>query len=131
MISGCTSGTQLDASEKTGEHDDTPDCADTTTESVTKQPNVPITDQPLSKRAKKRLAKSAMIQEKKLERRRREKAAKKEKKRERRERVEAGDVDEEEPIRKKQKINGPKQPFSARIVVDLGFDDKMFEKVRI
>lgn len=89
--------------------------------------------QPLSKKAQKRLAKAALFQEKKLEKRRREKAAKKEKKRERRERAEAGELDEEdqEHMRKRQKLNDPKDPFSARIVVDLGFDDKMNDKVCI
>ena len=36
-----------------------------------------------------------------------------------------------EHMRKRQKLNDPKDPFSARIVVDLGFDDKMNDKVCI
>ena len=98
--------------------------------------------QPLSKKALKRAAKAAFLQEKKLERRQREKAAKKEKKRERRERTARGELDpggerdtNGEPARKKMKrgdeTRRKKDPFKARVVVDLGFDSYMIDKVRI
>ena len=96
--------------------------------------------QPLSKNAQKRAAKAAYLQEKKLERRKREKAAKKEKKRAQRERaaaVRAGDEDADdaddinEPARKKVKHDGPVRTFKARVVVDLGFDSYMTDRVRI
>lgn len=79
---------------------------------------------PLSKNAQKRLLKAARRAEQKLERRAREKELKKEKKRAR-----AVDAEEtSEPRPKRLKITP--RPFDARIVVDLGFDDLMFEKVR-
>ena len=95
--------------------------------------------QPLSKKAQKRAAKQAYLVEKKLERRVREKEAKKEKKRQRRERQERIAAGEEvseddelvdiQPEKKKARRDGPSKPFNARVVVDLGFDDLMSEKV--
>lgn len=83
-----------------------------------------IISQPLSKKAQKRAAKAARLQEQKAERRAREKEAKK---RKRRERAEAGDADP----RKRRKMNIQDQiPFAAQVVIDLGFDDMMTEKVR-
>lgn len=97
------------------------------------------TGAPLSKKAQKKAAKQAYFAEKKLERRAKEKAAKKEKKRQRREREEriaAGEVlsdgDDDgdiQPVRKKVRKNGPVEPFNARVVLDLGFDDMMSDKV--
>ncbi|KAI0320281.1 guanine-1-methyltransferase-domain-containing protein [Amylostereum chailletii] len=85
---------------------------------------------PLSKRARKKAQKAALFEERKLERRAREKEAKKEKKRKRAERVAAGEnVSDDERVKKKPK-GGQKTPFDARVVVDLGFDDKMSEKAR-
>ena len=84
--------------------------------------------QTLSKRAQKRAAKAAFLAEKKLERRAREKAARKEKKRQKREAGE-GWYEDEEPSQKKLKRAGPAQPFDARVVIDLGFDDMMTDKV--
>lgn len=84
--------------------------------------------QGLSKNAQKRAAKAAFLAEKKLERRAREKAAKKEKKRQKREAGE-GWYEDEEPSTKKLKREGPVQSFNARVVVDLGFDDMMTDKV--
>ncbi|KAL5527730.1 hypothetical protein ACEPAG_6531 [Sanghuangporus baumii] len=100
-------------------------------------------DQPLSKKAQKRAAKAAFLQEKKLEKRQRERAAKKERKRERRERFVRGELDSEEaqgdekgdggePVRKKAKRSHTNEerrnPFAARVVVDLGFDSYMTDK---
>ncbi|TFK93636.1 hypothetical protein K466DRAFT_460837, partial [Polyporus arcularius HHB13444] len=90
----------------------------------------PADGQPLSKKAQKRLAKAAYIAERKKERRAAEKERKKEKKRALAEKRAAGELDEEEAARdrKRQKTEqGPRTPFNARIVVDLGFDDKMTE----
>lgn len=82
------------------------------------------TSQPLSKNAQKKAAKAARLLEQKAERRAREKEAKK---RKRRERAHAGDVDP----RKRRKMAGDNQiTFAAQVVIDLGFDDMMTEKVR-
>lgn len=101
-----------------------------------------ITDQPLSKKALKRKLKAERFQASKLERRAREKAAKKEKKQARKERMENGEqnsADEEaeerekkrRKIRKVDKEEGSRkgEVFNARVVVDLGFDEMMSEKV--
>jgi tRNA (guanine9-N1)-methyltransferase len=83
-----------------------------------------IPSQPLSKKAQKRAAKAARLHEQKAERRAREKEAKK---RKRRERAQAGDA---EP-RKRRKMGGFDQTsFAAEVVIDLGFDDMMTDKVR-
>jgi tRNA (guanine9-N1)-methyltransferase len=80
--------------------------------------------EPLSKKAQKRAAKAARLQEQKSERRAREKEAKK---RKRRERAQAGDADP----RKRRKMGGQDQiPFTAQVVIDLGFDHMMTDKVR-
>ncbi len=92
----------------------------------------PADGQPLSKKAQKRLAKAAYIAERKKERRAAEKERKKEKKRALAEKRAAGELDEEEAARdrkRQKKEQGPRTPFNARIVVDLGFDDKMTENV--
>lgn len=93
--------------------------------------------QPLSKKAQKKLRKAEFLAERKLERRAREKEKKKEKKRERAERIAAGeDVDtaaeDDGRAKKRAKLShgAPRNAFGARVVVDLGFDDKMSEKVR-
>jgi tRNA (guanine9-N1)-methyltransferase len=71
------------------------------------------------------------LEERKIERRAKEKAAKKEKKRKRAEKIAAGEqVSEDERSQKRAKVHGTKQPFAARVVLDLGFDDKMSDKVR-
>ncbi|KAI0758110.1 guanine-1-methyltransferase-domain-containing protein, partial [Fomes fomentarius] len=93
----------------------------------------PSDGQPLSKKAQKRLAKAAYLAEKKKERRAAEKERKKERKRALAEERAAGEVDEDhdedgQRQRKRQKTErGPRTPFAARVVVDLGFDDKMTE----
>jgi len=85
----------------------------------------------LSKKAQKRALKMARLEERKLERRAKEKAAKKEKKRRRAERIAAGEqLSEDERTEKRAKVNHAKEPFAARVVLDLGFDDKMSDKVR-
>jgi len=83
----------------------------------------------LSKNAQKRALKMARVEERKLERRAKEKAAKKEKKRKRAERIAAGEQSsEDEMAQKRAKMSRVKEPFSARVVLDLGFDDKMSDK---
>lgn len=96
------------------------------------QPTSEPASQPLSKKAQKRAAKAAYLAEQKKERRAAEKERKKEKKRVLAERRAAGELDEEEEarLRKKRRTgDGPKRPFKARVVVDLGFDDQMTENV--
>ncbi|KAI0686488.1 guanine-1-methyltransferase-domain-containing protein [Cytidiella melzeri] len=86
--------------------------------------------QPLSKNAQKKLARAARIAEQKQERRAHEKEKKKEKKRQLSAKRAAGELDDEDqgaPRKKARTGAGPRVPFSARIVVDLGFDDLMNE----
>ena len=69
----------------------------------------------------------------KLERRVREREARKEKKRKRAERIAAGEeLSDDEQARKRAKAAaaGPKTPFDARVLIDLGFDEMMSDKVR-
>src|SRR5580658_3644460 len=84
----------------------------------------------LSKNAQKRALKMARREERKMEHRAKEKAAKKEKKRKRAERLAAGEQLSEDERQKRAKTNRAKEPFAARVVLDLGFDDKMSDKVR-
>ena len=85
----------------------------------------------LSKKAQKRALKTARLEERKIERRAKERAAKKEKKRKRAERIAAGEqLSDDEVTQKRSKMDKPKEPFAARVVLDLGFDDKMNDKVR-
>lgn len=87
---------------------------------------------PLSKKAQKKLAKAAWLAERKKERRAVEKERRKEKKRAFAEKRAAGELDpeDEERERKRLKVDkGPRTPFAARVVVDLGFDEKMTENV--
>lgn len=65
----------------------------------------------------------------KPERRARDKAAKKERKAEKRRLVEEEGADPYEIGLKKHKKAKKAEPFNANIVIDLGFDDKMSEKV--
>jgi type IV secretory pathway VirB10-like protein len=89
----------------------------------------------LSKQAQKRLIKAQKKKEFKTERRARDKALKKAKKAERREKRARGELDgdEEEHARqvKRQKVSqdGAKEKFGAGLVIDLGFDDKMTDRV--
>ncbi|KAH9062743.1 guanine-1-methyltransferase-domain-containing protein [Lactarius vividus] len=83
----------------------------------------------ISKKAQKKAIKMAKLEERKLERRARERAAKKEKKRKRAEKIAAGEqVSEDERSRKRAHVHGTKNPFAARVVLDLGFDDRMNDK---
>lgn len=94
--------------------------------------NGPDSDQPMAQPSKSSLKKAARrekIAATKLERRAKEKLAKKEKKRIKAEKRAAGELDsDDEPKPKKRRV-GP--PFGGRVVVDLGFDEKMSEKVRV
>jgi tRNA (guanine9-N1)-methyltransferase len=103
----------------------------TAMESISSSSENPSEAVVLSKKAQKRALKMARLEERKIERRAKEKAAKKEKKRKRVERVAAGEqLSEDEVTEKRAKMNQAKKPFSARVVLDLGFDDKMNDKVR-
>ncbi|PFH49263.1 hypothetical protein AMATHDRAFT_148071 [Amanita thiersii Skay4041] len=92
-------------------------------------PNTPTIDQTpaLSKNARKKAAKAERYAAYKLERRAREKQARKEKKRIRAEKRAAGELDDGDDDEKQQnkKI---KLEFEGRVVIDLGFDDKMSDK---
>ncbi|KZT06515.1 uncharacterized protein LAESUDRAFT_653560 [Laetiporus sulphureus 93-53] len=92
--------------------------------------NTANVSQPLSKNAQKRLAKAARTAELKKERRAAEKERKKEKKRVQAEKRAAGELegkdDEQALSRKKRRMGeGPRTPFGATVVVDLGFDSMM------
>ena len=105
----------------------------TSTSTETTTNNQPLSDvgdieqQTLSKKAQKKAAKQVRLAELKLERRAREKAAKKEKKRLKREAGEPIESDARKRARKEE--SGP--PFMAKLVIDLGFDSLMTDKVRI
>ncbi|KAG9128191.1 tRNA (guanine(9)-N(1))-methyltransferase [Ceratobasidium sp. 392] len=85
----------------------------------------------LSKSAQKRQAKAERFAQLKQERRAREKEEKALKRKEREERAAAGE-DVGPSDSKKRRVTregeGPVLPFNARIVVDLGFDEKMTDK---
>ncbi|KAM0756171.1 hypothetical protein T439DRAFT_351887 [Meredithblackwellia eburnea MCA 4105] len=83
---------------------------------------------PLSKSAAKRLLRQQKFEQEKPLRRAREKAMKKEKAAQKRKLVELGVI--EKPLTKRQQMQqrGPRRPFNARIVIDVGFDDLMNEK---
>lgn len=85
--------------------------------------------EPLSKKSQKKAAKAARYAEQKVERRAREK----EKKKLKRAAAQPQPHDEDEGVPKSKRVKlgrGSKTKFGARLVVDLGFDDKMTEKVR-
>jgi hypothetical protein len=84
---------------------------------------------PLSKNAIKKAAKAARLAALKLERRAREKEAKKEKKRIRAEKRAAGELDDDEEEEIKRRLKRPKLQFGGTVVVDLGFDSMMNDKV--
>ncbi|KAG8980145.1 tRNA (guanine(9)-N(1))-methyltransferase [Tulasnella sp. JGI-2019a] len=82
----------------------------------------------LSKNAQKRILKEARRAEQKIERKAKDKFIKKEKQRMKAEKRAAGEALDEGEERAQKRALVQKQPFNARIVIDLGFDDKMFEK---
>jgi tRNA (guanine9-N1)-methyltransferase len=83
-----------------------------------------------SKKALKKAAKDARFQAAKLERRAREKEAKKEKKRILAEKRAAGELDDDDEEQKRS-AKRRKLDFGGRVVVDLGFDEKMNPKVSL
>jgi tRNA (guanine9-N1)-methyltransferase len=80
-----------------------------------------------SKSSLKKAARREKFAEFKLERRAKEKRAKKEKKRIIAEKRAAGELDEEDEPKPKKRRVGP--PFGGRVIMDLGFDEQMTEKV--
>jgi len=86
------------------------------------------TVEPLSKKAQKKAAKAARYAEQKAERRTREKERKKLKRAAAQ--PEPHDEDGAVPQPKRVKLDpSSRTKFGARLVIDLGFDDKMTEKV--
>jgi tRNA (guanine9-N1)-methyltransferase len=84
----------------------------------------------LSKNALKKAAKAERYAAYKLERRAKEKEARKEKKRIHAEKRAAGELDDNDEHERGQKKK-IKLDFGGRVVIDLGFDDKMTDKVCI
>jgi len=115
--------------------------AETVSAPKEKQDSIPeIVSQPplaLSKNAQKRLLKAQRKEESRVGRRAHEKALKKAKKAERREKRARGELDDDEEEtgrqgkRQKPSHEGPKQKFEARLVIDLGFDDTMTDRVSL
>jgi tRNA (guanine9-N1)-methyltransferase len=84
----------------------------------------------LSKKAQKKAAKAERYAAFKLERRAKEKEMRKEKKAIRAAKRAAGELDEAElEAEEKKKRPKTKSSFGGRVVIDLGFDDKMTDKV--
>ena len=83
----------------------------------------------LSKKAQKKALKAERLASQKPERRAREKQAKKEKKRVLAQKRAAGELDECEDERRRAKRPKTGPAFGGRVVVDLGFDDMMTDKV--
>jgi hypothetical protein len=93
-------------------------------------PPPPSPPNQLSKKAQKKAAKAAYYASQKLERRAREKEKKKEKKRVLAEKRAGGELLAEDVARgKKRAKTAPADRFGARVVIDLGFDEYMTDKV--
>ncbi|KAK0230427.1 guanine-1-methyltransferase-domain-containing protein [Armillaria fumosa] len=90
-------------------------------------PATPVTPA-LSKSARKKAERNERLAATKLERRAKEKAAKKEKRRIKAEKRAAGELDSADEAERERKKKKPKLEFGGRILIDLGFDDKMLEK---
>jgi tRNA (guanine9-N1)-methyltransferase len=84
---------------------------------------------PISKNAMKKAAKAERFAALKLERRAREKESRKEKKRQKAEKRAAGELEEEEEAETNRRTKKPRLQFGGTVVVDLGFDDMMNDKV--
>ncbi|KAK0444443.1 guanine-1-methyltransferase-domain-containing protein, partial [Armillaria borealis] len=82
----------------------------------------------LSKSAQKRAERKERLAATKLERRAKEKAAKKEKRRIKAEKRAAGELDSADEAEREHKKKKPKLEFGGRVLIDLGFDDKMLDK---
>jgi len=84
----------------------------------------------LSKKAIKKAAQAERLAATKIERRAREKEAKKEKRRVIAAKRAAGELDEENSEKDKRRKK-PRLNWGGKVVVDLGFDERMSEKVSI
>lgn len=84
---------------------------------------------PMSKNALKKAAKADRLAALKFERRAREKEAKKEKKRLKALKRAAGELDDEDEDESERRAKKPRLQFGGTVVVDLGFDDMMNDKV--
>jgi hypothetical protein len=87
----------------------------------------PASTPPLSKSAQKKAAKAAYRASIKLERRARERERRKEKKNKLGAQKRAADDDDDG---ERKRPRAPPPPFGARVVLDLGFDEMMTDKVR-
>ena len=90
----------------------------------------PDSSQRLSKKAIKKAARTERLAAAKIERRAREKEAKKEKKRVIVAKRAAGELDEEDSEKDKRRKK-PRLDWSGKVMIDLGFDERMSEKVSI
>jgi hypothetical protein len=101
-----------------------------TADTATDEPTVAdVGAPPLSKNAQKKAAKAARFAALKPERRAKEREARKEKRKLKRA---AEDAESGKSSRKRAKVEdtrGPQKKFGARLVVDLGFDEMMTDKV--
>jgi len=84
---------------------------------------------PLSKSAQKKAARVARLIELKRLRRSREKEMKKEKKRVQAEKRAAGELDDNDEAETARRKKKARVEFGGRVIVDLGFDHLMSEKV--
>lgn len=93
------------------------------------EPTSQVEQKPISKNALKKAAKAERFAAIKLERRAREKEAKREKKRQRAEKKAAGELDEDDEEDRQRQAKKRKLEFGGRVLVDLGFDEMMNDKV--
>jgi len=84
---------------------------------------------PMSKKAMKKAVRAERLAATKLERRAREKEAKKQKKRILAEKRAAGELNEDDEEETRRRAKRAKVDFAGKVVVDLGFDEMMNDKV--
>jgi tRNA (guanine9-N1)-methyltransferase len=86
----------------------------------------------LSKNAQKRILRDQRRLEAKADRKAREKAMRAEKRKEKKRLAQDEGILEETRLYKKPRLGlGKKNAFNARVVIDLGFDDKMSDKASV
>ena len=100
-----------------------------TADVLSSEPASQAEQKPMSKNALKKAVKAERFAAIKLERRAREKEAKREKKRQRAEKKAAGELDEDDDEDKRRQEKKRKLEFGGQVLVDLGFDEMMNDKV--